>query len=138
MFNLIVMLLLGEARASEYVVLLNARNPTASVGSSELKKIYLGQMAFWHGVVPMSVVMRPPASDVGSGFLDGVLNVSAQKYERTWASKQLSGQGIAPALAPSVDEVVAAVAAQPGGIGFLLATEADGLPATVKTLPIPD
>lgn len=126
----------AHAAPADYVVVINARNPTASIGVDELKKIFLGQTAFWHGVVPMTVIMRPPGSDVGGGFLADVLQTSAQKYERTWASKQLSGQGIAPTNAASTEELVQGVASRPGAIGFLLASEAWSLPDTVKSIPI--
>jgi len=126
----------AEAGVGDYVLVVNARNPTASVSVDELKKIYLGQTAFWHGVVPMHVVMWPTDSKAGSGFLEHVLATSAQKYDRTWASKQLSGQGIAPAVASSVDLVVTAVSSRPGAIGYMLASEAWTLPDTVKSIPI--
>ena len=126
----------AEAGGPEVMVLLNARNPTAKVSAAQLKQIYLGQSGFWHGVVPMKVVMRPLDSDPAKAFLGDVLDVTAQKYERTWSAKQLSGQGVTPPVAATQEQVVSMVAQQPGAISFVLAAEAWELPPTVKAVPV--
>lgn len=106
------------------VIVLNARNPTTAINKAQVKSIYLGQTAFWHGVVPMRVVMRPASASVTQVFLDDVLNVSASRYKQTWSTKQLSGQGVAPPEVGTSQDVAARVRSNPGAIGFLLASEA--------------
>jgi len=108
----------------DIIVVLNARNPTQTVSSAELKAIYLGQTAFWHGVVPMKVFTRPPESVAAERFLESVLDVTPQKLQRTWNAKELAGQGIAPTELASPDDVVLGVAGSPGAIGFITAEEA--------------
>ena len=56
--------LAGEG--DEIVVVVNARNPSTKITRTQLRSIYMGQTAFWHGVVPMKVVMRPVTSDASS------------------------------------------------------------------------
>ena len=114
----------ADAADDEFVMVLNARNPTTTVSQAEVRAIYTGQRSFWHGVVPMKVFSRSPRSEASTGFIEGVLGTTTSRYEQDWASRQLSGQGIAPVPADSSEDVVASVAAFPGGIGFILASEA--------------
>lgn len=106
------------------VMVLNARNPTQNLSAAEVKAIYLGQTSFWHGVVPMKVVGRPPTSAAATAMFDDVLGVSAQKYQEIWTAKQLAGQGIAPAAEADPAKVMELVAKNPGAIAYVLASEA--------------
>lgn len=106
------------------VVLLNARNPTQSLSNTDLSKLFLGQTAFWHGVVPVKVLLRPDGSIAAKTFYDAILGMSPQAFRKHWDEVQLSGRGVAPKVMASPDEVAAAVAQLPGGIGYALASEA--------------
>lgn len=114
----------GADDGDHVVIILNARNPTTTINRAQVRSIYLGQTAFWHGVVPMRVVMRPTSMSVTQVFFDDVLSVSASRYKQTWSTKQLSGQGVAPPEVGPADAVVSRVRSNPGAIGFLLASEA--------------
>ena len=106
------------------VVLLNARNPTQSIGSAELTKIFLGQTAFWHGVVPVRVVLRPDGGIVAKTFYETVLKMAPQAFRKHWDEVQLSGRAVAPKVIASPEEVAALVAQAPGAISYALASEA--------------
>jgi ABC-type phosphate transport system substrate-binding protein len=115
----------GRAQSDEaVVVLLNARNPTQTLSKSELSKIFLGQTVFWHGVVPVKVVVRPDNSLAAKTFYEQVLGLTPQAFRKHWDEVQLAGRGVSPKSLGSVDETAAAVAAAPGSIGFALASEA--------------
>jgi len=121
----------------EVVVVVNARNPSTRITRGQLKSIYLGQTSFWHGVVPMKVVMRPVTSEPSQVFFEDVLGVSAGRYRQNWDAKQLSGQGVAPKEVGSADAVANMVRSNPGAIGFLLASEAwESPPAGVRIIPV--
>jgi ABC-type phosphate transport system substrate-binding protein len=113
----------GEADEG-VVVLLNARNPTQSIGSADLNKIFLGQTAFWHGVVPVRVVLRPDGGIVAKTFYESVLKTTPQAFRKHWDEVQLSGRAVAPKVVASVEEVAALVAQAPGAISYALASEA--------------
>ncbi len=65
----------GPART---FVVLNAKNPTRTVATSDVKAIFMGTQSFWNGVVPVKVVARPEAS-VGNGFYESVLGTTSQR-----------------------------------------------------------
>jgi ABC-type phosphate transport system substrate-binding protein len=115
----------GNAQSDEtVVVLLNARNPTQTLSKAELSKIFLGQTVFWHGVVPVKVVVRPDSSQAAKTFYQVILGLTPQAFRKHWDEVQLAGRGVAPKPLGTVDETAAAVAASPGSIGFALASEA--------------
>ena len=106
------------------VVLLNARNPTQALTGAELTKLFLGQTAFWHGVVPVRVVLRPDGSMAAKTFYDAVLHMSPQAFRKHWDEAQLSGRGVAPRVLGSAEEVAQLIAQAPGAVGYALASEA--------------
>jgi ABC-type phosphate transport system substrate-binding protein len=120
----------GPAQAQSddaVVILLNARNPTQSLSKGDLNKIFMGQTAFWHGVVPVKVLLRPDGSQAAKVFYDKVLSTTPQAFRKHWDELQLAGRGVAPRVLGSVEELAQAIAQAPGSIGFALASEAWGL-----------
>jgi len=127
----------SEAQGDRVMAVLNARNPTQSVSKAEMKSIYLGTTAFWHGVVPMKVYARPVDSPAGNALLSGVLGMNGQRFTAHWQSRELAGQGVAPPMLHSVDDIAAQVKANPGAIGFILASEAwSAPPAGVRLVEV--
>ena len=115
----------GAGDADEgVVVLLNARNPTQSLAAADVTKIFLGQTAFWHGVVPVRVVLRPDGNIAAKTFYEAVLHMSPQSFRKHWDELQLSGRAVAPKVLGTAEEVAAIVAQAPGGIAYALSSEA--------------
>jgi len=117
----------GPAQAQSddsVVILLNARNPTQTLSKGDLVKIFLGQTAFWHGVVPVKVLIRPDGSQAAKVFYEKVLSTTPQAFRKHWDELQLAGRGVAPRVFGSVEELAQAVTQAPGSIGFALASEA--------------
>lgn len=106
------------------VILLNARNPTQTLSKGDLTKIFLGQTAFWHGVVPVKVLIRPDGSQAAKVFYEKVLSTTPQAFRKHWDELQLAGRGVAPRVIGGVEELAQAIAQSPGSIGFALASEA--------------
>ncbi len=106
------------------VLLLNARNPTSSVGRGETKNIFTGKTSFWHGVVPVKLFSRPTDSEAAKAFFQPVLGMSAQSFIQHWNKLQLAGKGVAPPQVAQAKDLAKKVAQVPGGIGFVLASEA--------------
>jgi ABC-type phosphate transport system substrate-binding protein len=116
--------LASAGEADGVVVLLNARNPTQSLSNTDLSKMFLGQTAFWHGVVPVKLVLRPDGSMAARMFYETALGMSPQAFRKHWDELQLSGRGVSPKPLATPEEVATAVASMPGGIGYALASEA--------------
>ena len=114
----------ARAQSDEGVVLLlNARNPTQFLSSAETAKIFLGQTAFWHGVVAIKVMIRPDTSNASKLFYRTVLKQTPQAFRKHWDELQLSGRGVAPKVYASAEELAQAIAQTPGAIGFALNSE---------------
>ena len=118
------------------VAIINARNPTNALGVAEAKKLFLGQTAFWHGVVPVKITTRPEAAPAAKAFY-ALLGHTSQSFQKQWDELQLAGRGVSPRPIGPIQDVAAAVAKAPGGISFGLASEAWNLQLKgVKIIPI--
>lgn len=118
------------------VVIINGRNPTNTLGLAEVKKLFLGQTSFWHGVVPVKVVTRPDGSASAKAFY-GALGMTPQSFGKQWNELQLAGRGVAPKPLATIQDVASAVAQMPGGIGFALASEGWNVQLKgVKIIPV--
>lgn len=106
------------------VILVNARNPTQTLSQAEVQKLFLGQNAFWHGVVPVKVLVRPDGSPAAQGFYEPILKMTAQAFRKYWDELQLAGRGVAPRSVGSVEELAKTIAQTPGAIGWGLTSEA--------------
>lgn len=127
----------ADPGADAIVAVVNARNPTPSLTKAEIKNIYLGTTAFWHGVVPMKVYVRQADSPAGKAFIEGVLGMNSQRFAAHWSSRELAGQGVAPERVSSPDLLAEKVKGTPGGIGFMLASEAwTSPPAGVRVIAL--
>lgn len=111
------------AAQEELVVVANARNPTASLPRPQLRKIFLGQTAFWHGVVPVRLLVRPDRSRAAKAFYESMLDMTPQAFRKHWDQLQLAGRGVAPKSCANLEELQKLVAWAPGSIGFALASE---------------
>jgi ABC-type phosphate transport system substrate-binding protein len=121
------------AEEPEIVVVLNARNPTKTLTAAQAKSIYLGNTAFWNGVVPIRVISRT-ASSPAAVFFDKVVEMSAQRYSSYWTSRQLAGQGVKPGEVESAAPLVEQIKKNPGAVGFALKSELAGIDLTGITI----
>lgn len=113
-----------QADSNQLVVVLHARNPTRRMTAEQLKNLMLGNVAFWHGVVPVKVFVRPPNSPAAQVLFDKVIEMPASRFNEHWTAKQLAGQGIAPTVLSTPEQVAAEVAKVPGAVGVILQSEA--------------
>lgn len=126
-----------QADGNQLVVVLHARNPTRRMTTEQLKNLMLGNVAFWHGVVPVKVFVRPPNSPAAQVLFDKVIEMPASRFNEHWTAKQLAGQGIAPTVLATPEHVVGEVAKVPGAVGIILQSEAWNIQLTgVNVIPL--
>ncbi|MBL8936647.1 MAG: hypothetical protein JNM69_18960 [Archangium sp.] len=126
-----------QADGNQLVVVLHARNPTRRMTTEQLKNLMLGNVSFWHGVVPVKVFVRPPNSPAAQVLFDKVIEMPASRFNEHWTAKQLAGQGIAPTVLATPEQVAAEVAKVPGAIGVILQSEAWNAQLTgVNVIPL--
>jgi len=121
--------------AAAAIVVVHPRNPTNSLTKPQLRALFLGSVGFWHGVVPVKLLRRPPDSAASLGFFEPLLGMTPGAFQAHWDKLQLSGKAIAPPILDSVDELVAKIGGIPGAIGFVGQDEL-GSAAQLKKLEI--
>jgi hypothetical protein len=105
------------AAADVYVV----ANPALAVGADEIRDVWLGdkQIAGGTKVVPLDNAVQQKE------FLERVLKLDAARYSAIWIKKGFRDGLNAPAVKNSDADVIAAVKANPGGIGYVSAPPRD-------------
>jgi len=126
LFTLSPVSVLADVGSDDIVMVVNARNPTRNLSKGQIKNIYLGNVAFWNGVVPVALFTRPPDHNASQHFYESMLRMNAQRFDSHWTSRQLAGKGVAPVVIGSPDELAEHIRASPGAIGFMLASEVWG------------
>jgi ABC-type phosphate transport system substrate-binding protein len=119
----------GIARA-DVVVIVNPKNPLASLTAEQVGQIYTGATsAFPNGAA--AVPLDQPEGAVRDEFLAKVVGKSAQQVKAIWSRLIFSGKGTKPKVLDSSADVKRQVAADANAIGFIEKSAAD---ATVKTV----
>ena len=105
------------------VIVVNEKVAIKTITREELRNIYLGKLGFWSDNTAVKAFDRPVDRDAGTSFYRDVLKMVPARFRHHWQGQQLAGKGLAPEpIAASVD-VIARVAATPGGISYLHNTE---------------
>jgi ABC-type phosphate transport system substrate-binding protein len=117
-----------------YKVIVNAKVGGRAVPKDVLAQVYLGQANRWGNGTPIAAVDLSTTSLVRKAFSEEILGMPVDAVKNLWL-KKLSSGGARPLLSKSSDaEVIAFVAAQPGGVGYVSSTVP--LPATVVEVSI--
>ena len=103
-------------------------NPAATVSAGDIKDIYLGekQMSGSTKLVPVD------NSAAQSEFLSKVLELDTGKYDSLWTKKSFRDGVNPPAVKSSDAEVISAVKANPGGIGYVSSAPPAGVTVIKK------
>jgi ABC-type phosphate transport system, periplasmic component len=112
------------AHAQRYVLIVNPRNPVASLSSSELSKIFLGKRQAWDfngKLEPVLPVDQTPDSPIRNVFSQRVLRRSINETESYWRQELYAGRNVPPPQ-QSEAEAIATVRSQPGAIAYVSAT----------------
>lgn len=90
-------------------------NNALTLAPDEIKEVFLGekQVASGTKVVPLDNVA------LQKDFLDKVIKLDAAKYGAVWTKKGFRDGLTAPVIKNSDAEVIAAVKASPGGVGYV-------------------
>ena len=116
-----------------FKIIVNSRVGGRTVPKDTLTQIFLGQANRWGNGTPISAVDLSGTSPVRRAFSEQVLGMPTDAVINHWMRKIAAGQR--PLLSKaSEDEVVAFVASQPGGVGYVSA--AASLPAGVTEVSV--
>lgn len=102
-----------------YRVVVNPKNPTASVDRKFVEDAFLKKVSSW----PDGETIKPVNLAVGSptrrAFTTEVLGRSVEEVRRYWQQRIFSGRDVPPLEVASDDDVIKYVLQHEGGIGYV-------------------
>ena len=132
---LFVGLLLGKGATTadtQFVVIVNAANPVASISSEELAKIFLKQETTWSDGQAILPVDQAANSPVRAAFTRDVLRRSVAAVKAYWEKQIFSGSSVPPVEKSSNESVSSYVIVNRGAIGYVVAWALDSGKALVR------
>lgn len=116
-FSLI--LLAALPAAAEVVVVVGAKTPATALAQKQVADIFLGRTTSLPGGASAVLVDLPESNALREEFYMKLTGKSAAQAKAYWAKLAFTGKGIPPTEVGSSAEVKKAVAATPGGIGYI-------------------
>ena len=125
----------AERPRESVTFVVSARSTVHDLSAAELRRIFLGQTSRWSDRHRIVVCLRPTDSPEGRIMLDRLVRMSDIDYSQNWIGAVFRGAAAtAPAVYPSREALLKAVANSPDAIGFVLT--ADPLPAAVRAITV--
>jgi ABC-type phosphate transport system substrate-binding protein len=119
------------------VVIVNNANPVDNLSASELKKLFLSDRSRWETGKAVAPVMLGPGTPERTSFLRIVCGMSDGDLSKYFLQAAFTGKDATPPKeVGSSSAVKSFVAASPGAIGFVKASELSAGDTTVKAVKI--
>ncbi len=123
---IVVALGLFAAHANaEVVVIVNPKNPAASLTAQQVAALYLGHATTFPSGGPVAMADQPEAAGIRGDFYQKATGRSVAQVRATWARITFTGKGTPPKELKSDADVKAFVAADPRAIGYVDASAVD-------------
>jgi ABC-type phosphate transport system substrate-binding protein len=111
---------------AEVVVIVNPKNPAASLTAQQVAALYLGNAITFPNGGAVALADQPEAAGIRGDFYQKATGRSVAQVRATWARIIFTGKGMPPKELKSDADVKAFVAADPKAIGYVDATAVDG------------
>jgi ABC-type phosphate transport system substrate-binding protein len=134
MKTIIIGMVLGFAALSaqaELVVIVNPKNPAASMSAEQVSQVFLGRSTSFPGGGTATPVDQKEGAALRDEFYTKVADKNPGQVKAFWAKQMFSGKGQPPKEMASSADVKKAVAADPSAIGYI---EKGALDGTVKSV----
>jgi ABC-type phosphate transport system substrate-binding protein len=126
-----------QAAGDPIVVIVNNANPVDNLSIGELKKLFLGDRSRWDTGKAVAPVMLGPGAPERSAFLKIVCGMNDADLGKYFLQAAFTGKSATPPKElGSAAAVKSFVAASPGGIGFLKASDLPAGDTTVKPVKV--
>ena len=123
LFIIVLLLICGStAFAGNVVVIVNSASSITNVTASDIAKVFMGKSSSLDGEKVKAVDLNEE-SEVRSSFSEKILGRSVAKIVKLWKKKIFSGKGTPPQTMSNDNEVLAYVADNPNGIGYIDASK---------------
>jgi ABC-type phosphate transport system substrate-binding protein len=117
-------------------VIVNPSNSISTLSPSDLHRIYLGDKSTWPNGKHIFLVMAAPGSPERAAILKTVFKMSETDYAKYFLQASFTGAVSAPPKdASSPSEIKQLVAQNPGAIGYINDSDADGSVKVLLKLP---
>ena len=117
-----------------FKLIVNAKAGGRTIARDAVAQAYLGKAQRWGDGNPIVAVDLSSTSPVRQAFSEAVLSMSVEGVKNHWLRLVMSGERRPPVTKRSDQDVIAFVAAERGGIGYV--SEATPLPDTVRAIAI--
>lgn len=124
------------AQEPEYKIVVNAANPVAQMKREQVSALFMTRGAKWAHGPAGAAFDQSMTSAVRQAFSREVLGQPAEGVQNHWRKRMVEAREFPPPVKASDAEVIASVAKDAGGIGYVSA--ATDLPATVKAVKVVD
>jgi len=135
-------LLIGIALAAlaipvraELVVIVNPKNPAASMSAEQVAQVFLGRSTSFPGGGAATPLDQKEGVAVRDEFYTKVADKNPGQVKAYWAKQMFSGNGSPPRELGSSADVKRAVAADPSAIGYVEKGSVDSSVKGVLTVP---
>jgi ABC-type phosphate transport system substrate-binding protein len=115
-------------------LIVNAGNPVSTLSKTEAGKLFLKKKTQWGSGQPVAPVDQVESAPVRQAFSVRVLGREVYTIKSYWQQLIFAGRDVPPVEKSSDADVIAFVAANPGGIGYVAPSAP--LNSTVKVVKI--
>ena len=114
-----LLLAAASAAAADFKIVVNERNPNASLSRTEVSDLLLKKQTHWSDGSSVVPVDQPRTSAARAAICLQIHRRSPEAVKNYWRQQIFSGRDLPPIEKASDDQVVAFVRANPGAIGYV-------------------
>ncbi len=118
--------LASMAANAELVVIVNPKNPAASLTADQVSALFLGTSTTFPDGGAATLADQPESASIRGDFYQKATGRSVAQVKATWARLTFTGKGTPPKELKSDADVKAFVASDPKAIGYVDASAVDG------------
>lgn len=119
---------------ADFVVIVNPKNPAASLTAEQVAQVFLGRSSSFPGGGNATPVDQKEGVALRDDFYAKVADKNPGQVKAYWAKQMFSGKGSPPKELASSAEIKRAVAADPTAIGYIEKGAVDGTVKGVLTV----
>ena len=119
---------------AELVVVVNPKNPAASMSAEQVAQIFLGRSSSFPGGGNATALDQKDGAGIRDEFYTKVVDKNPGQVKAYWAKQMFSGKGSPPREVASSADVKHAVAADPSAIGYIEKSAVDSSVKAVLTV----
>jgi len=124
------------AQEAIYKVIVNSANPATSLKREMVAQLFMSRKLSWSHGPAVEPVDQSMTSPIREDFSKEILGMPALGVQNYWRRRLLETREYPPQVKANDTEVIAQVAKNAGGIGYIAV--GTPVPATVKVVGIPD